>query len=106
MASYFLPKSDMRKYTATGGKRLIYSAQPFPLPCLCHLVGTHVRERYMSGEFVRRGSSLTNLSEGLGPDAGAHFEDSSGPLLQQTHGAVQRPALCVRAGLQKQREKG
>lgn len=65
-----------------------------------------VHVQYMSGERVRQGSSLTNLSEGLGPDAGAHFEDSSSALLQQTHGALQRPALCVRAGLQKQREKG
>lgn len=105
MTSYFLPKPDMRKYTGTGGKRLIYSAQPFPLPCLCHLVGTRVHVQCMSSEFVRRGSSQTNLGEGLGPDAGAHFEDGSSPLLQQSHVALERPAIRIRAGLREQREK-
>lgn len=45
----------------------------------------------------------TNLSKGLGPDTGAHFEDGSGPLLQQTHIALQYPALSVRTGLEEKK---
>lgn len=50
MASYFLTKPDMREntYQAAVGKRLIYSAQPFPLLCLSHLAGTCVRVQFMS----------------------------------------------------------
>lgn len=40
----------------------------------------------------------TNLNKGLGPDAGAHFEDGRGALLQQTHVALQHPALVIIAG--------
>lgn len=84
-----------------GGKTLIYSAQPFPLPCRCHLEGARVYEQYVSIEFVMKGSCPTNLNEGLGPEAGAHFEDGSSPLLQKTHFALKRPALHIRAGLWK-----
>lgn len=55
-------------------------------------------------EFGRLGSSQTNLNEGLGPDAGVHFDDSSSSLLQQAHVTLERPALRIRTGLQR-REK-
>jgi hypothetical protein len=45
------------------------------------------------------------LDEGLSPDAGAQFEDGAGPLLQKTHVTLQCPALHVRAGLDRAREK-
>ncbi len=60
--------------------------------------------KYSMSEFVRQESSMTNLSEGLSPDAGAHFDNSSGSLLQQAHVAPEGPALGIRTGLQR-REK-
>lgn len=48
----------------------------------------------------------TNLDKGLGPDAGAHFEDRCCPPLQEAHVAPEDPALRIGTGLQGERGEG
>ena len=64
---------------------------------------TRVHAQHTSSWSLEDEELKTNLEEGLCPDAGAHFEDGSGPLLQQTHVALEHPALGIRAGLQEHR---
>lgn len=95
MATYFLPKTERRKYPGACGKRLIMHSL-FPLLLPLSWVWEHM---FMSGESMRKGLSPTNLNEGLSPDAGAHFEDGGGPLLQKTNTALERPAIHIGARL-------